>query len=173
TTAAAVPFTPWPRHMVEKGLMSPEAEYFFHQESTPKEGRIGGMMSTADRMARQMTQVVETINRTVTGLAAYKMEKARLMKEGKTEAAAQKAALDYTHDTVKEVMGDYSNTNSGRVFDEQWLGAAMQFKKYAVKTYTLMGRMLGDAYKGDKEARRSFLGLMVLQGVAAGAMGLC
>lgn len=158
-------------HLVERGLMTPEAEYFFKQESAPKEGRYGQLMSTADRMARQMTQAVETVNRTVIGLSAYKMEKAKLLKKMSAEEA-EKAALDYAHDTVKETMGDYSNTNSGRIFGNESLGMALQFKKYAVKTYTLMGRMVGQAWKGDPDARRSFLGLIVLQGAAAGAMGL-
>lgn len=159
-------------HLVKRGLMTAEAEYFFKQESAPKEGAYGRMMSTADRMARQMTQAVETINRTVVGLSAYKMEKARGLRDGMTHVEAERTALNYAHDTVKETMGDYSGTNSGRIFGNQSLGMALQFKKYAVKIYTLMGRMVAQAWKGDKDAQRAFLGLMVLQGVASGAMGL-
>jgi hypothetical protein len=164
-------------HFEKTGLLSPEAEYFFKQEATPREGKVGAILSTVDRMSRQMTQAVEGINRSVIGLSAYKMEKARLLKDKPTptegeKAAAHKQAMDYAHDTVVELMGNYSRTNSGHLFNDSRLGAALQFKKYAAKTYTLLGRMTKEAVQGDPAAKKSLLLLLGIQGVAAGALGL-
>jgi hypothetical protein len=167
-------------HLADRGLMSPEAEYFFKQESSPKSSKVGKIMDPVDRMARQMTQAVEGINRSVIGLSAYKMEKARLLRENATKAKRSrqsradihKQAMDYAHDTVAELMGNYSRTNSGHLFNDSRLGAALQFKKYAAKTYTLLGRMTKEAVQGDPAAKKSLLLLLGIQGVAAGALGL-
>jgi hypothetical protein len=164
-------------HFEKTGLVSPEAEYFFSQESRARGNKVEKWLATADRMGRQMTMGVETINRALTGVTAYRLEKARLEKahEGEMTAAAKRKieteALDYAYNTTIDTMGNYSRTNSGSLFNSTALGAAMQFRKYGVKTYTMLGRMVKDLPKNG-EARRSFAGLMAIQAMTAGVAGL-
>lgn len=122
-------------------------------------------LDKVDLMFRQVNQGIEAINRSVTAIAAYDL---RYEKNGRNHVDA----MQYAHDVVHDTMGDYSAANAAPIFNSNVGKLALQFKKYAQKSYGLMGKLFADAYAGDKEARRAFIGVMLTHGVAAGALGM-
>lgn len=117
-----------------------------------------------DLVSRQVGQAIEAINRSVTALSAYELEYARTKNH--------QGAMRYAHDMVHDTMGNYSASNSAPVFNRPFGRAMLQFKKFAQKTYFLLGKTLGKAYEGDKEAQKALLGVLFTHGVVAGALGL-
>jgi hypothetical protein len=69
-------------------------------------------------------------------------------------------------------MGDYSSWNAAPIFNHGLGRLALQFKKYAQKTYFLLGKTAAAALRGDKEAMKAFAGIMATHATLAGTLGL-
>lgn len=83
------------------------------------------------RMSMAFPQQVEAMNRTVTGLAAYRLAKdARGMDHA--EAVREANAI------VSQTHGDYSRYNRPSAFNRPLLGMALQFKMYTQFLYSLL-----------------------------------
>lgn len=121
-------------------------------------------LDRADFMARQVGQAIEAINRATTGLAAYELEFKRTGDHAK--------ALEYARDAVDITMGNYAASNASPMFNHPVGAFALQFKKFAQKTYYLLGKTMGEALRGNREAQKQFAGIMFTHMVAAGALGL-
>lgn len=145
-------------------LLGNEAGMEMHRIASPSTNMLGRGFDRADLMARQMGQAIEAINRSTTGLAAYELEFKRTSDHAKS--------LEYARDAVDITMGNYSMSNAAPVFNSSLGALALQFKKFAQKTYYLVGKTLGAAIKGDREAQKQFAGLMFTHAVMAGALGL-
>jgi hypothetical protein len=133
-------------------------------------GKIGTTIAKFDRITRQLPQVVENINRTVTAIAAYRL--ARTLPGYTHEKAVQ-----FAFDTVKTTQGDYSSGNAPRFFNHPWLRPAMQFRKYAqMITYVLADatyRSFKGATREEKLIARKQLGhLLATQIAVAGTLSL-
>lgn len=152
------------KEMHDIGLISADAGMEFRRLTDPSSSRLGRGLDRADYMARQMGTAIESINRAVTGLAAYRLEYART----KDHAAAKALAIE----TVINTMGDYAGWNAAPAFNHPLGRLALQFKKYAAKTYTLLGRTAAAALRGDREAMRQFAGIMGTHTLLAGMLGL-
>jgi len=122
------------------------------------------VVDRADLMFRQVNQALEAINRSVAGIAAYELEYRR--------TGDHAGALRYAHDHVHDTMGDYSAANSSPLFNSRVGRVALQFKKYAQKSYGLLGRLAADSFHGDKGAMKAFAGVVITHGVMAGALGM-
>jgi hypothetical protein len=133
-------------------------------------GRIGTGIAKLDRILRQLPQAVETINRTASAVAAYRL--ARTLPGYDHDKATQ-----YAFDVVKTTQGDYSNANAPRFFNNSYLRPALQFRKYAqLITYVLLDSA-HRAYASDTREERTIaakqLGhTMATQIAIAGAFGL-
>jgi len=145
-------------------LLGNEAGMEMQRTSNPSTNLLGRGLDRADFMARQMGQAIESINRSTTGLAAYELEFKRTGNHEKS--------LEYARDTVDITMGNYAKSNASPIFNSSLGAMALQFKKFAQKTYYLVGKTLGAAIKGDREAQKQFAGLMFTHAVMAGALGL-
>lgn len=121
---------------------------------------------------------VENLNRFVTGVTAYKLERARL---GDVEGAHQKA-VDYATDVMYRTNGDYRNWNSPTLLSKTPIGKlAGQYKKYpqrvlasyiegaaaSLKLFTKEGRT-----EENIEKARRLAGMTAVQIGAAGVLGL-
>ncbi len=148
-----------------RGLFSEEAVHEVNRYADPTQGIALRALDRADLMANQVGNAIEKINRTVTALAAYELE---FRKNGGNHEAAQMYAFKTTHDT----MGDYSSWNAAPVFQGNAGMLALQFKKFGHKTYYLLGNVVRESLKGNREAQKQFVGLMVTHAVVAGALGL-
>ena len=150
--------------LAEMGVTSRDAGMELGRISNPSSNVAGRALDKADLMARQMGTAIESINRTVTAIAAYRLEFAKTKDHAK--------AIDYAERQVIDTMGDYSGWNAPPVFNHGLGRMALQFKKYAQKTYWLLGKTAGQALRGDKEAMKAFAGLMATHMAVAGALGL-
>jgi hypothetical protein len=147
-----------------RGIFNDDAIFEVAKYADPTKGALLRGLDRADLMANQTGNAIEKINRTVTLLTAYELE---FKKTGNHEASIH-YAYEVTHDT----MGDYSSWNASPLFKGNAGMLALQFKKFAHKTYYLLGNTLRGTIQGDPEAAKQFVGLMVTHGIVAGAMGL-
>lgn len=150
--------------MEQTGLMSRNAGMELGRLANPNASMVGRGIDRADLMARQLGTAVEAINRAVTGIAAYRLERGK----GSDHDAAVKYALETVHDT----MGNYSGWNAPPMFNHPLGRVILQFKKYAQKTYYLLGNQASASLRGDKEAMKAFAGLMATHMAVAGSLGL-
>lgn len=156
-------------HVIERGAISPDSVFMIDQAISQGRGAWGKFLSRLDRVSRQLPFAVETNNRAVTAVAAYRLARGRGM-------SAQEAT-SYAFDTIQNTQGDYSAANAPRVFNHPVWRVALQFKKYAQMMYALIGRIGYEALKGATPeeraaARKQFAWLCGVQIMVAGAMGL-
>lgn len=139
-------------------------------------GRSEGYLGKAVRMSAWPAQQAELLNRISTALAAYRMEKSRLMKEGSGDAEATRAAREYADKIVAETHLNYAPENRARFMHPNsfggWGRVMWQFRSYQQGMLYLTFKNLFDAFKGDKEARRAVVYLMGTQLAVAGTSGL-
>jgi hypothetical protein len=132
-------------------------------------GRIDAGLGYLEGIARQMPRAIETINRTTTALAAYRLEFAKTNNHDK--------AVAYAQTTVNNTQGLYSNTNAPPVFNHPLFKLSLQFKKYPQMMYHLLGQEIGKAFYG-KSREEKIEGMKTLAYIAgthaamAGALGL-
>lgn len=120
-------------------------------------------------IARQAPQAIEAINRSVTALAAYRMEFAKSKDYAKALRAAQ--------ETVELTQFNLSASNAAPVFRNPVGRLLLQFKKYGQNVYFLLGRELGRSIrpmnKGDRaKAVKALVYLGLTHQAMAGMMGL-
>jgi hypothetical protein len=151
-------------HLHTTGLFDREAGMEVTRLNDPSSNIAGRGLDKAEVVFRQMAVTMEAINRSVVSLAAYELEFKR--------TGNHEAAKNYAYETIHDTMGDYSATNASPIFNSQLGRLALQFKKYAQKTYWLLGRTIAHAFKGDREAMRQFAGLMFTTGLVTGVLGL-
>lgn len=150
--------------LYDVGLLARDAGMELGRMSTPNGPKLGRALDRADLMARQMGTAIESINRTVTAIAAYRLEFQRSKDHAK--------AADFAREKVVDTMGDYSGWNAPPIFNHPIGRLALQFKKYSQKTYYLLGKTAAAAFRGDKEAMKAFAGIMATHMSVAGVLGL-
>jgi hypothetical protein len=153
----------------ERGAIDGAAGFELSQATASGRGAWGQNLSKVDRIARQLPQAVEVMNRAVAAVASYDAAKS----QGKSDAEARAFAFDM----VMNTQGDYSAANAPRFFNNPILRPALQFKKYAQMMTALLARMVGQAFKGAspqerKIARTQLVTLVGVQIAMAGALGL-
>ena len=143
----------------------------FEVAASAAEGRgtYGKTLAGVDRIARQLPQVVEAVNRSVSAIASYRLAR----QNGQTHEQATQFALN----TVQNTQGDYSAANAPRFFNNPILRPALQFKKYAQMMTYLLGDMAYRTFNGaTPEERRIALkqigNILSVQVLAAGALSL-
>ena len=114
---------------------------------------------------------VEVVNRTMTALAAYRLE----IQKG----SSQEAATDYALRTLDKTHLNYSSTNAPYYLKPGVVPfgkVLFQYRKFQLGMLTLMGNQIKQAYKGDaearKEARRTLFGIFGMHAIMTGAVGL-
>lgn len=147
-------------------------------------GARGKETSKYDRMIEMTNwtaRQLETTNRIATALAAYRLESARLKKEGKlTAEQVHDEAKKYAAEITDLSQVDYSNENAARWMKRNAFAGSkivMQFKKYAVHMMQSLTWQLHQATKGltkeeRTEARRILSGIFTTHMLMAGSLGL-
>jgi len=158
--------------MVERGIIDTDSGLEVGKLSNRMEG-IGGRFDAGlgylEGITRQMPKAVEAINRSVSGLAAFRLEMER---SGDVDRATQ-----FAQDIINQTQFNYSATNAPAVFNHPVLRLALQFKKYGQGMYQLLGEQAARAVRNEKPGDRAqaikalsyTIGMHVL---IAGAMGL-
>lgn len=151
-------------YLYDRELLGLEAGMELQRRITPSDNAAGRALDRGDLMARQVGQAIEAINRSIAGLSAYQLEYQRTNNH--------EASLKYAHDIVHDTMGNYSAGNAAPIFNSKFGRMTLQFKKFPQRTYYLLGKIMGSAIRGDREAMKQFAGLMFTHGLMAGAAGL-
>lgn len=116
-----------------------------------------------------MFHTSEVINREGTGMAAFRLARAK--------GQSFEQAIRYADEITNGTHGDYSNANRARYMQGNVGKIALQFKNYSLAMSWLWGRQFYKAFKGETPevraaARRVLTGLTGMTGLLAGAMGL-
>lgn len=160
------------QHNVDEGVIDADAGMEVQHLARSYEG-VGGKADAAlaymEAVSREMPRAIETINRAVTALATYRLERSK--------GASHESALQASTDAVNSTQFNYSPTNSPAVFNHPLLKIALQFKKYGQGMYQLIGTQIGDALRnaepGDRaRAIKTLVGIAATHTAMAGALGL-
>lgn len=121
------------------------------------------------KWASFMFHHAERFNRQVTFIAAY-----RLAREA---GAGHQAAFEQATDATYKGHFDYSAGNRPRIMQGNVAKVLLLFKQYGQNMVYTLGRSAQQAISGEtpevrREARRTLGGLLVMHGMAAGALGL-
>lgn len=125
-------------------------------------GRVAGVM-------RAMPTAIESINRSTTIIAAYRLARAA----GKDVDAATRYAMN----AVTNTQGDYSTVAAPRFMKTATGRLIFQFKKYPQMMMRLLTKSVYDSFKGAspaerKAARKQFAYIALHHALIAGATGL-
>jgi hypothetical protein len=128
----------------------------------------------AIKIANLPVRVTETVNRSITGLAAYRLARA----DGKSH----EQAVEHAAKALSETQLNYSGLNTARhmqvVLGSKALARLMmQFRKFQQGMVYLIVKNAYDAYKGETKedrriARRTLAGVFGTTGLMAGTLGL-
>lgn len=110
-------------------------------------GRVDQALGYMEGIGRQLPIAVETINRTTSALAAYRLEMAR--------SKDHDTAVAYAQEAVNRTQFLYSNTNAPPVFSHPVARVALQFKKFGQGMYHFLGYNVGKALRNANEGDRS------------------
>lgn len=155
-------------YMSERGAIDASAglEIARLNETT---SRAGQALNRAELITRALPTAIEAMNRGATAIAAYNLARAK----GMTHEAAMKEALTQVNNT----QGNYSLTNSPPIFNHPLARISLQFKKYGLMMYHLIGQNVYHAFKGASpeersQARKALFNLAVVHSAMAGVLGL-
>jgi hypothetical protein len=141
-------------------------------EDAMRSGPVGQKWANLQRLGMALPQQVESMNRVVTALAAYRMAKDERLTDG-SEAALQ----EFADDVVADTQLDYSRMNRPLAFNKAGLNVILQFKLYMQGMYMLFARNAALAFRGKtKEEKlqgaKTVAYLLATHAAAAGAAGL-
>jgi hypothetical protein len=132
-------------------------------------GKADAVLGYLEGVTREMPRAIEAVNRAVTALGAYRLERSR--------GATHDAAVTYSKDAVNNTQFNYSPTNTPTVFNHPLLKIALQFKKYGQGMYQLIGSQVANAIRNEKpgdraQAVKTLIGIAATHTAIAGALGL-
>lgn len=93
------------------------------------------------------TRGVEIMNRFAAALSGYRLQKARLIKDGMTEAQAHEAAKEYAAELLSLTQGDYSAQNAPSAFNTRIGKLALQFRKFQAIQFNFFAHLMKGAVK--------------------------
>lgn len=132
-------------------------------------GKIDAGLGYLEGVTREMPRAIEAINRAVTAIAAYRLERAR--------GISHEKAVAYSKDAVNSTQFNYSATNSPALFNHPLLKIALQFKKYGQGMYQLIGSQIAHVIRNQEpgeraQAVKTLITLAATHTAIAGALGL-
>ena len=98
---------------------------------------------------------VEILNRFTAALAAYRLQKQKLIQQGISEADAQSVAQEYAADILSSTQGDYSAQNTPSAFNTRVGKLALQFRKFQAIQFNFFTNMVkGSISNANLEEKR-------------------
>jgi hypothetical protein len=131
------------KYLNDRGLL--DFSFLNAYSDAASTSKVGSKAKAVMRLSMAFAQQVETMNRVVTGLAAYRLAReARGMDHA--DAARDASAI------VSQTHGDYSRYNRPSAFNRPLGGMMLQFKMYTQFMYSLFAHNIATAM--DKNASR-------------------
>jgi hypothetical protein len=155
--------------LVDNGVISSMAGFETNTATAYGRGLWGHSLVKVDRIARQMPLAIEVINRSVSGVASYRLARESGMTHEK--------AVEFTIKETNKTQGNYADANSPRFFKNPILRPWAQFKRYAHMYTYLVGDMTYRAFKDAspeerRVARKQLANVFAVQIAMAGTLGL-
>jgi len=117
-------------------------------------------------VARAMPHIIEVVNRTSVGVAAYRM--------ARNKGQSHEEAIETAYDVVDKTQFDYSPHNRSRLFQNELLRPMLMFKMHPQNVYYTMGKAVWDMVQGEPDAKvqgaKIFAGVMGMHAVMGGAV---
>lgn len=157
------------RYMNDRGTL--DFSFLNAVTDATTQSAAGSKAKAIMRLSMAFPQQIEAMNRTVTGLAAY-----RLAREARNMDHAD--AVREANAVVSQTHGDYSRYNRPSVFNRPLAGMALQFKMYTQFMYSLLASNVAHAMnpalsKAERtQAVRTLGYVMGSHAVIGGAVGL-
>jgi len=136
-------------------------------------GGVGGAIDKGldygSQISRALPEAAEVINRATTAIPAFRMEFAR--------TGDYEKAFRYAYDKVNQTQFDYSVENSAKILSHPLARLPLQFRKFAMGQYALLGEHVMMAAKGAdwetrKEGIKALVNYTMVTTALAGALGL-
>jgi hypothetical protein len=167
-------------HLEEIGMIHPQAgieveKYAPTRQAGGALGLADSVMNKLDTTFRHATNATEAINRYVGTAMAYRLEFAKLTREGKSSAEAHEAATDYARKILNDTQGFYSGVNAAPIFKNPWLKPFLQFQQFPQMMYNLLGKTAGKMFTGSREEKLQAAGslgaILLTHTLMTGALG--
>lgn len=135
------------------------------------QGAMSRGMAKVDKLLRNAAQKVETTNRLVTAMAAYRLAM-------DAPGMSHENAVKYAARAIDQTQGDYSNLNAPRLFNAtSFQRLVSQFRKFQLIQISFIVRIFKDAMVGASieeraAARRALMYVLGHHAILAGALGL-
>lgn len=158
--------------LVERGVIDTDSGLEVGKMVRESKGIVGKLdkgVGYLEGIARQMPKTIEAMNRTVSALAAYRLEMERSGNDAR--------AVQFAQDAINLTQFNYSASNSSPFMNHPMLRLVLQFKKYGISMYQFLGEQAAIAIRNEAPGDRAqavkalsyTIGMHVLM---AGAMGL-
>lgn len=159
--------------LIERNAIDPDAGFDIARLIKKRDGVIGKLdtvLGYFSDVARAMPRAIEAMNRTVSALAAYRLEMKR-------NGGDHEKAMVYAQDAVNNTQFNSSRTNMPPIFQNPYLRMPLQFKSYAQGAFHMVGQQFGRAYRGEKrgdryQALKTLAFVAATHGMMAGVLGL-
>jgi len=142
--------------LVDRGVVDPDAGFDMTAIKRQRGGKTIGdkVVAGADKgidylsnVARALPRAVEAVNRTVTALAAYRLEMKR-------NGGDHEKAMRYAQDVVSNSQFNSSPTNVPPTFRNKYLRLPLQFKLFLQGSIHAVGRQVGRAIRNESPGDR-------------------
>lgn len=156
--------------MVSRGDVSEGVGIENAEQFSAGRGAAGMALAKVDRIARQMPNAIEAINRTVTAVSAYDL--------ARESGMSHQEAIQFATDTLRRTQFRYDAVNTPRLMQEnRAFKFFFTFKKFGFGQYQLFLEMVDQAFNGASLEERKIAGkqlgnLLAMQAVTAGVFSL-
>lgn len=146
--------------LVDVGAIDPDSG--FEAVKVTRQGAASAGLQYMENAFRQFPRAVEAMNRHMVAVAAYRL--------ARKKGASHESAVNYAQDAVNETQFNYSPENSSPMFNHPLGRVALQFKKFGMGMYQLLGAQIVRAIKGMKKGERAEAMRMMTYTFAAHAL---
>jgi len=103
----------------------------------------------ADGVFRGAMDGLESLNRQVAAVTAYRLEFKKQLAAGLSEADAHTKGIEYARDTLNRTEGNYSFRNASPMLRNRALRPFLQFRQFGLLLYKLLGHHVANVYRAD------------------------
>jgi len=172
------------RHVVERlldsGAINITMDLELGQVADTGEGPLSQGQRIFDRTVRRLPAKVETLNRVVTGIAAYRLGTQQPDAKYGGKRMAEDHAINYARKVIDVTHGDYDGVNTPKFISPKFIPGAkalFQFRKFQLIQLFYLARLVDDALSGESAdvrhvARMSLLYTLGHYAALAGGLGL-
>jgi hypothetical protein len=156
--------------MVSRGDISEGVGIENAEQFSAGRGAAGMALGKVDRIARQMPNAIEAINRSVTAVASYDL--------ARDSGMGHQDAIQFATDTLRRTQFRYDAVNTPRLMQEnRAFKFFFTFKKFGFGQYQLFLEMVDQKFNGASLEERQIAGkqlgnLLAVQAMTAGVFSL-